>query len=227
MKYKKLVKLVLSALMIVLIGGVIFKYSYTNSTEMQVQGLNKDIVNEVDVYGMHVGYLTLDDLDKSAELIVLASPVADFKDRNHVVKYTNNKKVIGDFYTITDLKITKVIKSPDDFSLNKAKTIQIIEPIGMIETSKGLSKYLINGYREMKKNSKYIVFLKKNTQGTYYGVINADKGKYNIDNTDTEDNGKAVTGNESKEYLESIQQKIKDKIKWKEKVVEKYGNYLK
>lgn len=227
MKYKKLRIVAVFALSILLVGGVAINYYLNNTTEEKVEALNKNIINEMEIHGLHVGYRTLDNLDKEAELIVVGSPIRDFKERNHVTTYINNTEVVNTFYTITELKVNKIIKSPEDFSLNKSKTIQIIEPIGLMETSEGLVKYYMNSYREMKKDSKYVIFLKKNTQGTYYGVINLNMGKFNIDNTDSDDNGKAVKDNKNKDYLELIEQQVQEKIEWKDKVKKKYENYLK
>lgn len=38
----------------------------------------------------------------------------------------------------------------------------------------------------MKKGSKYVIFLKKNTSGQY-SVINMQAGKFNLDGTDADD----------------------------------------
>lgn len=77
-------------------------------------------------------------MSSGAELIVIASPTEDFKNREHKSTFykSGKAKVLQDIYTLTDIKIDKVIKGPS----NIPDTIKIVEPIGLLQEYNGLKK---------------------------------------------------------------------------------------
>jgi len=141
-------------------------------------------VSNVNVQGNYMTYRTIDELDKAADLIIIGSPTVDFEDRIHEVKYFPDG-VIQDYYTLTDITIEKIIKEPNDSSIKQGNTIQIVEPIGLVQSIIGKQKMKIEGYDEMLKDNRYIIFLKKNSNGVY-SIINMNSGKFNM-TADNED----------------------------------------
>jgi len=158
-------------------------------------------VTRIEVESMHVGCNNVQELEQSADLIVIAEPTCDFEERKHVI--TNyNFGDIQDFYTLTEIKIMKILKQPTDFD-SRIKTMDILEPNSMLQTLAGKQIFEDNGYQELKKGSKYIIFLGKNDKGKYL-IINLNLGKFNIDNTDNTDENK-------------------EKIKFKQDVLNKFA----
>ncbi|WP_342575740.1 hypothetical protein [Paenibacillus sp. FSL M8-0142] len=132
----------------------------------------------------YIAFDTIEELDQAADVIVIGSPIKDFEDREHMAQYFEDG-MIQDFYTMTELRIEKVIKQPDGIDIGEM--MELIEPLSIIEESGNQkTKIIMDDYRELKKGSRYILFLKDNTFGQY-SIINMNNGKFNLDNTDDSD----------------------------------------
>ncbi|GKU78217.1 hypothetical protein [Paenibacillus sp. L3-i20] len=138
-------------------------------------------VHAVSVAASYKGYPTAQALFSDAELVVIGSPIKDFEDREVLLKEHSNGVLVY-IVTSTEIKVEKVLKGPEGDVIN----LKVIEPIGERQTLKGKERIAIEGYTAMKKGSKYLIFLSKNTFGQY-SVINMQAGKFNIDNTDPDD----------------------------------------
>lgn len=62
-------------------------------------------------------------------------------------------------------------------------------------------KILGDDYTELKQGSQYLLFLRKNGYGQW-GIINMNRGKFNLDGSDPNDLGRA-TGEEDKSVLKA------------------------
>jgi len=139
-----------------------------------------------------------------------------FLDRKHVVTHFSDG-TRQDFYTLTEIKIEKIIKQPDSLVLNLSQTLEVIEPITVIDEGKsGKVKLARDNYLELRRGSRYILFLKKGLGVDNYFVINRNLGKFNLDGTDVDD-----LGEEDKPVLR------KEKLNFKKDVLKKYGDKLK
>lgn len=138
-------------------------------------------VRDVYVSSDYVGYSTGNGLFNNAEFVVIGTPTTDFEDREvHLTELP--KGFIADIATFTEIHVEKVLKGPEEDAVN----LTVIEPIGVYQTFKGKKRIAYEGYTEMKKDIKYLIFLKKNSYGQY-SVINMQAGKFNLDGTDPED----------------------------------------
>lgn len=194
--------------------AVLFLLHPTSSVISTKAAIDQDSkpYEEISVHADHAKFSNADDLEKDAHLIIVGSPIKKFSDRPHVTKYfPGEKKAIEEFYTITDIIVDKVLKQPADFKLNQANTLQIVEPVTEIGYPDKVIKLKADEYEDVKANSKYIIFLKRNSFGSYY-VLGGNMGKYNIDGTDQLDNNIA----EEKEL----------KSKLKADILTKYQNQL-
>ncbi|MDR4999720.1 hypothetical protein [Brevibacillus parabrevis] len=144
----------------------------------------KETVETISLEAHYITYNSAEELDK-ADLILIGTPIADFSEREHQTSYYFDGS-LEDFYTNTEIQVEKIIKSPNDFELDNSDTFSVIEPVGLVEMD-GAKKVTIDGYREMKKGEKYIMFLNKNAYGKY-SIINNDLGKFNLDENSTEIN---------------------------------------
>ncbi|NMI07838.1 hypothetical protein HF638_27965 [Paenibacillus sp. SZ31] len=135
------------------------------------------VYNSVKVISAQASYLefeNVEDLTDDADLVALVSPTQDFYDREHVVK-TYSTGAIEDFFTLTNVNIKEIIKGEDSFP----NSIEVVEPISLIQKIDGKYKLNIEGYTEMEVDKEYIVFLKKNYLGNY-AVINMKNGVFDI-----------------------------------------------
>lgn len=148
--------------------------------------------SKISLHASYIDYETVNALDSDAELIVIGTPLKNFDNREHVV--TNfDDGAVQDFYTLTDIKVDKIIKAPESSTLKTDEDLTIIEPISYIESDQGKRKITYEDYTELKQNEKSIIFLKQNTQGVY-SVINMDLGKFPL--SDTSEISRSLTSEE-------------------------------
>ncbi|OME89933.1 hypothetical protein BK124_30010 [Paenibacillus amylolyticus] len=127
----------------------------------------------VDVDSTYISYDNADSLVSSAELVVIASPVADFDDREHDVT-TYLTGAVQDFSTKTELRVENILKG--DWN---EEFLTVIEPVSYIQSLDGKQKITRDGYVEMQKGHTYIIALKKNTFGDY-SIINRENGVFDL-----------------------------------------------
>ena len=154
-------------------------------------------VRTVSIQADYKGYSTGEALFSGAELVVIGSPIKDFEDREMQVTTFSTTGAIEDFYTLTEIKVEKVLKGSVESPI-----LKVIEPIALNQTLTGREKIAFEDYTEMKNGSQYLIFMRRNTKGQY-SVINMQAGKFNLDQTDQSDFSK-----ENK-----IKQKIFEEIK--------------
>ncbi|MFM9282164.1 hypothetical protein [Paenibacillus jiagnxiensis] len=147
-------------------------YTSTNSME-------NNAIPEVSVSANYIAYETVDRLDSGAELIVVGSASQEFDDRKHMATYFEDG-TIQDFYTLTDIKVDKVIKAPEESNISPGDSLTIIEPISYVEDSTGIKKITTEDYSELEKDEKNIIFLQENAYGQY-SVINMELGKFSLE----------------------------------------------
>lgn len=164
----------------VLIGALLIWFLHNmnsnNSSPITASPLVVEDPSYTDTFSIStnsISFETVNKLDQLADLIVIGTPTENFEARKHVI--TNyNDGAMQDFYTLTKIKIDKIIKKPDDFSKNQ-ETMLIIEPVSLRDKTKLTS----NGYVELQKGDQNIIFLMKNTFGDY-SIINNNLGKFSL-----------------------------------------------
>lgn len=132
----------------------------------------------IDVSASYVSYDNANSLVDSAELVIVASPIADFDDREHDIT-TYLSGAVEDFSTKTELKVQNVLKG----DLNE-EFLSVIEPISYVQNLDGKQKITREGYVEMQKDHEYLIALKKNSFGEY-SVINMTNGVFDLNTPET------------------------------------------
>lgn len=156
------------------------------SNNQSIKGLEQEEKMEtIVIQGNFIEYATENLLFDNAELVVIAKADKNFRDREHVIKYTTSTSsdlpsAIADFYTKTSITITKVLKQPETSSISKSEIITIIEPVSILDNGK---KITTEDYMEIEDGKNYILYLKKNTYGDY-SIINMNNGRFNLENVD-------------------------------------------
>lgn len=124
----------------------------------------------VHVAANYESYLKVTDIDKSADLILQATPTTDFLSRDaHINRFSSGD--VREFYTLTNLKIEKVLKG--NLENLKKETLQVIEPIA--HDAKLKINYTYEDYQPMIQGESYLIFLKKNDFGQW-SIINMSLG---------------------------------------------------
>ncbi|WP_145412133.1 hypothetical protein [Paenibacillus xylanexedens] len=113
-------------------------------------------------------------LHSFAEFIVIGYATDGFADREHVITAFDDG-AMQSFHTNTNIKITKILKKPEDFPSDQTE-LTIIEPVSLDENV----KYTANDYVELQKNEPSVLFLLRNSYGDY-GLINDNLGKFSLE----------------------------------------------
>jgi hypothetical protein len=154
-------------------------------------------------------YITYDSpegLEKIADTIVVGKPQAAIEDSkpisipesqrfttkpivNESVVIKDTEGGIVDTYTITSVKIQKLVKGKF-----KEQEIKVLQPAVVIkESNQPPFISTTQGYSLLKPNSKYLLFVRELDNKTFpnmagvYSILSINQGKFNFDNTDTEE----------------------------------------
>jgi hypothetical protein len=154
-------------------------------------------------------YITYDSpegLEAASDTIVVGKPQASIEDSkpisipesqrftkkavvNESVVVKNTEGRIIDTYTITSVKIQKLIKGKF-----KEQEIKVLQPAVVIkESNQPPFISTTEGYSLLKPNSKYLLFLEQLNNKIFpnmvgvYSIQSINQGKFNFDNTDTEE----------------------------------------
>lgn len=130
--------------------------------------------SEIRLQANYESFDTVPDADQGADLVLLASPISDFDQRKHITKYFTDGKLM-DFYTITPLKIERIIKTDKNIAIKPRDLLQVLEPASYLKDSDGQHLLTYESYQPMAKEQRYLVFLKRNSKGAY-SVMNMALG---------------------------------------------------
>lgn len=155
-----------------------------DSSASVIKSSNAKVSANAKTINFDANYITFPDanaLDVAADLILIGTPTQNFEEREHRTTYFDDGTV-QDFYTLTDIQVEKVIKSNDSFELDSTGHLKVLEPIGYLKPETKETKVTRENYEELESGEKYIIFLKKNAEGTY-AVINLNLGKFDLNST--------------------------------------------
>jgi hypothetical protein len=174
-------------------------------------------------------YITYDrpeGLETVADTIVVGKPQASIEDSKPISipesqRFTkkpiiNESVVVKDTeggnvetYTITSVKIHKLVKGKF-----KEQEIKVLQPaVVMKESNRPPFISTTKGYSLLKPNSKYLLFLQEIDTKTFpnmarvYSILSINQGKFNFDNTDTEET--SIEAND--EQYADLKAKVKKK----------------
>jgi len=152
-------------------------------------------------------------LFSEADLVVIGKPLDGFLDREHKVTFYEDGS-IEDFYTETNIQVIEVIKAPQELNITMGSNFELVEAgVGIIKDSKGEKVKIVRDfYSEMKKNNRYLIFLKKNTFGDYAVSYNT-YGKYYLDGQEEFEGN--VPNNNNEELISTKEKKEKFKKEFK------------
>lgn len=159
---------------------------------------------DLNVNSSYISYDDINELDKVADLIIVASTDQNFENRLHKAKYFSDG-ALEDFYSVTNVKVYKVLKGAD--GIKNGSDLNIIEPASLIQTATGKQRLLRDDYQPLEKNKHYILFLKKNDSGQY-SIINMNLGKFDL----SYKNLKLNTATTTDKFMEDVFEKYKSEL---------------
>ncbi|WP_143536123.1 hypothetical protein [Saccharibacillus sp. O23] len=150
-------------------------------------------------------------------MIVVAETRTRFEDREHVLNYTERDEARSDlppalsgFCTKTPITLRKILKQPTADTIREQEELEILEPAALIKQEQGIQKVTMENYREIEPGSKYILYLKANTNGDY-AVINMNNGKFDLEN-DSAQTKRLEENEEEQEIHERLKQSAKQRF---------------
>ncbi|MGF6355813.1 hypothetical protein ABIE27_003728 [Paenibacillus sp. 4624] len=153
----------------------IFVVTVSIITYMNVQSKpEKSVYTVVNLPANSITFSEVEKLDAFAELIVIGYATDGFADREHVITAFDDG-TMQSFHTNANIKITKILKKPEDFPSDLTE-LTVIEPVSL----DGNVKYTANDYVELQKSEPSVLFLLRNSYGDY-GLINDNLGKFSLE----------------------------------------------
>ncbi len=132
----------------------------------------------IDVSGTYLKLNGFNELENKADVILIGTPT-NTEGKTYATKYSTG--ALESVATITNFKVDKVIKKPEDLQISD--TMEIYQPGGTIQTLNGRYKMVIEDYQDLEAGKKYVVYLAKNYLGGY-SVIYNNNGRFVIDGDD-------------------------------------------
>ena len=147
----------------------------------------------------------VNELEKWSDLIIVGKTEKDFFDLAPSIIYSS-ENYVQDFYTITDVKISKVIKG--EYSKS---SIPVVQSAALDTPKNKQQKELLisDGCSVMQKGEKYLLFLRKTDIEGVYGILSVNQGKFNLDSLDTKE--KDITDKD--EQLQKLRQSVMERYK--------------
>ena len=193
------------------------------------KGVPQPLSTPLQVQHLLANYKTYDipeELESSADLIIVGRPQTSLEDSqstsilesekaknqprtNQSVVVRNDQGSIIDRYTITSVKAQKVFKGKVE-----AKEIMVLQPAAVVqEPNQSPFISLVEDYSPLKKNVKYLLFLKQVDTATYpnlagvYSIMSVNQGKFNFDKVDS---GETNVEGQNEQYRQ-LKAKVKKK----------------
>jgi hypothetical protein len=194
---KKKSSFLLIAITIVIMAGTIFFIAGDKKQELVAEEYdNSKVVKNITVEALAVTFKDSDHLLSASELVVVGKPI---KSKNYVVK--DSEGLLKDRFTITQLEITKVLEDNTGKNYKIGNVIEVAEPTYVIDVpGKGLTKYSVNDYMDLKKKEEYLLALREDVKfDDLYVILGLEEGKHPINPEIEDKSSKNVThGNKSK-----------------------------
>jgi hypothetical protein len=169
---------------------------------LYVYDTNKPIT-QLTIQGKHVYYNNVDDLEAKADLIIVGASVKEFSEYTPTITYNESGRY-ENFYTITDVKVSKVLKGQ-----YQNNTIPVLQNAAIDKKEKIM--LVDDGYSVMEKNKGYLLFLKKSPLEGYY-ILGINQGKHNIDNTDNNEKETMKKDSFYKNLRQEVSVRFSDKL---------------
>lgn len=169
---------------------------------LYVYDTNKPIT-QLTIQGKHVYYNNVDDLEAKADLIIVGASLKEFSEYIPTIIY-NEFGRYENFYTITDVKVSKVLKGQ-----YQNNTIPVLQNAAIDKKEKVM--LVDDGYSVMEKNKGYLLFLKKSPLEGYY-ILGINQGKHNIDNTDNNEKETMKIDSLYKKLRQEVLVRFSDKL---------------
>ncbi|ECR3486759.1 TPA: hypothetical protein P0372_000449 [Listeria innocua] len=153
-----------------------------NTNEKQIVGKEIEKVEQKSSIVSYNGkYLDLaeniEELEESSPIIVT---VTKRSEKKSITKESKNSNVPTEFYTMSEVVINNIEKD-ETKTLEENKTIKVLEDsVENVKIDGQEYDLTIDGYKNMKEDEEYTLFIRKSTSGDNYVLTNAMLSKYPV-----------------------------------------------
>ncbi|MDH4579938.1 hypothetical protein JJJ83_13255 [Listeria innocua] len=153
-----------------------------NINEKQIVGKEIEKVEQKSSIVSYNGkYLDLaeniEELGESSPIIVT---VTKRSEKKSITKESKNSNVPTEFYTMSEVVINNIEKD-ETKTLEENKTIKVLEDsVENVKIDGQEYDLTIDGYKNMKEDEEYTLFIRKSTSGDNYVLTNAMLSKYPV-----------------------------------------------
>ncbi|MBC1910915.1 hypothetical protein HCA53_14235 [Listeria innocua] len=153
-----------------------------NINEKQIVGKEIEKVEQKSSIVSYNGkYLDLaeniEELEESSPIIV---NVTKRSEKKSITKESKNSNVPTEFYTMSEVVINNIEKD-ETKTLKENKTIKVLEDsVENVKIDGQEYDLTIDGYKNMKEDEEYTLFIRKSTSGDNYVLTNAMLSKYPV-----------------------------------------------
>ncbi|EKY4027697.1 hypothetical protein QJ221_002847 [Listeria innocua] len=153
-----------------------------NINEKQIVGKEIEKVEQKSSIVSYNGkYLDLaeniEGLEESSPIIVT---VTKRSEKKSITKESKNSNVPTEFYTMSEVVINNIEKD-ETKTLKENKTIKVLEDsVENVKIDGQEYDLTIDGYKNMKEDEEYTLFIRKSTSGDNYVLTNAMLSKYPV-----------------------------------------------
>ncbi|EIQ2549936.1 hypothetical protein LUY36_002746, partial [Listeria innocua] len=119
----------------------------------------------------------IEELEESSPIIVT---VTKRSEKKSITKESKNSNVPTEFYTMSEVVINNIEKD-ETKTLKENKTIKVLEDsVENVKIDGQEYDLTIDGYKNMKEDEEYTLFIRKSTSGDNYVLTNAMLSKYPV-----------------------------------------------
>ncbi|MBC2154924.1 hypothetical protein [Listeria innocua] len=167
---------------LVIIVGLMGCTNDKNINEKQIVGKEIEKVEQKSSIVSYNGkYLDLaeniEELEESSPIIVT---VTKRSEKKSITKESKNSNVPTEFYTMSEVVINNIEKD-ETKTLKENKTIKVLEDsVENVKIDGQEYDLTIDGYKNMKEDEEYTLFIRKSTSGDNYVLTNAMLSKYPV-----------------------------------------------
>ncbi|HHQ1150091.1 TPA: hypothetical protein ACSK91_001517 [Listeria innocua] len=153
-----------------------------NTNEKQIVGKEIEKVEQKSsIVSCDGKYLDLaeniEELEESSPIIVT---VTKRSEKKSITKESKNSNVPTEFYTMSEVVINNIEKD-ETKTLEENKTIKVLEDsVENVKIDGQEYDLTIDGYKNMKEDEEYTLFIRKSTSGDNYVLTNAMLSKYPV-----------------------------------------------
>ncbi|ELY0463152.1 hypothetical protein SLM20_002449 [Listeria innocua] len=167
---------------LVIIVGLMGCTNDKNINEKQIVGKEIEKVEQKSSIVSYNGkYLDLaeniEELEESSPIIVT---VTKRSEKKSITKESKNSNVPTEFYTMSEVVINNIEKD-ETKTLKENKMIKVLEDsVENVKIDGQEYDLTIDGYKNMKEDEEYTLFIRKSTSGDNYVLTNAMLSKYPV-----------------------------------------------